>query len=202
MYQYPSIDSSSKAPQLPCFAFFKYDGSGLRFEWGRKRGWSKFGTRHRLFDHTDSDFGCAIEIFRSKYAGALEKVILDSKNYRNAEKVTAFCEFLGPNSFAGQHVSTDIKDIILFDIHVHKKGILGPKEFLDNFGHLSIAKLVYEGNLNQTFIDNVRNGKHDVNEGVVCKWGSGHKLGMCKIKTLAYLEKLKNRFENWKEFWE
>lgn len=36
-----------------CIAFDKLDGSNLRFEWNKKQGWYKFGTRNRMFDRSD-----------------------------------------------------------------------------------------------------------------------------------------------------
>jgi hypothetical protein len=139
----------------------------------------------------------------AKYAKQVEGVVRGSKEFRNAERVTAFTEFLGPNSFAGIHVPGDPMDVVLFDVHVHKRGILGPREFLRSFGHLPVAPVVYEGVLNQTLIDDVRQGRYPVKEGVVCKGGSGHGLWMRKIKTLAYLERLKSRFPgDWTKYWE
>lgn len=207
MYIYPSILGPNKAPHLPCVAFEKVDGSNLRWEWQRKRGWEKQGSRHRLFDETDEVLGPAIAIFMSKYAEAIEKVIRDSKAYRNAERVTAFTEFYGQNSFAGQHDQSDPKDLVLFDLHVFKKGILGPTEFLDLVGHLDVARVVYSGPLNATFIQDAKDGKfanrHSANEGVVCKGGSGHGLWMRKVKTASYIERLKGRFgDEWEKFGE
>lgn len=52
----------------------------------------------------------------------------------------------------------------------------------------------------------VRDNKFNLNEGVICK---GHltkgnffgKMWMCKIKTQAYLDKLKNRFgDDWEKY--
>ena len=203
MYQYPSIQGPNKAPHEHCIAFEKIDGSNLRWEWSPKRGWSKFGTRTHLFDATDKVFGAAIQVFLDKYADPLERVIRDTKEFRCVDRVTAFTEFFGPNSFAGVHVPNDPKDLILFDVHVYKKGILGPRDFLKYFGHLPVAKVIYEGVLNQTLVEDVRQGKYPVVEGVVCKGGSGHGLWMRKIKTLAYLERLKNRFPgDWTKLWE
>lgn len=206
MYQYPSIQGPSKAPHLPCMAFEKIDGSNLRWEWSRKNKWSKFGTRHCLFD-SSSEFAPAIDIFMSKYAEAIEKIIKDHKLYRNAERITAFTEYWGQKSFAGQHIADDSKDLVLFDVQVHKRGLLGPREFVDLFGKLDISKLVYEGILNDSFIQDVRDGKfpnrQKSNEGVVCKGGSGHKLWMRKIKTTAYMERLKGSFgSDWQKYGE
>ncbi len=181
-----------------------FDGSNLRFEYSKKlKSFTKFGTRHCLFDESDPQFGPAIQLFMNKYSEDLIKIIQDSKQYRNADYVTAFCEFFGPNSFAGQHDPNDVKDLILFDIQVHKKGLLGPREFLDSFGHLSIPIIVYEGILNDSFINDVKENKFNLNEGVVCKGGSGHERWSRKIKTLDYLNRLKNRFgDEWIKYGE
>jgi hypothetical protein len=68
---------------------------------------------------------------------------------------------------------------------------------------LKTAQVVYEGDLSDSFIDKVRNGGYNLNEGVICKGGSGHKLWMRKIKTLAYLQRLKNVLgDKWEDFGE
>lgn len=208
MKQYPSIAGPSKAPHDHCIAFYKHDGSNLRWEWSKKKSWNKFGTRTQMFDATEKTFGPAIEIFMKKYAEPLEKTIVDSKDYRNADYATAFTEYFGPRSFAGQHREEDKKDLVLFDIQIFKKGLLGPREFLKNFSHVETAKVVYEGNLNTSFIEAVRNslpgdGQLGLDEGVVCKGGSGHGLWMRKVKTNQYQEKLKRVYADcWQEFWE
>jgi hypothetical protein len=83
-------------------------------------------------------------------------------------------------------------------------GIIGPRQFVADFGHLPTARVVYEGKLTGKFAEDVRNGKHRVVEGVVCKGGAGGPdLWMVKIKTYAYLDKLKKAFaEKWEDYWE
>lgn len=83
-------------------------------------------------------------------------------------------------------------------------GIIGPKQFVSDFGHLAIARVVYEGKLTGRFTEAVRAGKYGVEEGVVCKGGKGGPdLWMAKIKTYAYLEKLKAAFaDRWEDYWE
>ena len=82
--------------------------------------------------------------------------------------------------------------------------MLGPQRFVADFGHLPTARVVYQGKLTGKFAENVRTGKYDVSEGVVCKGGSGGEdLWMAKIKTYAYLKKLKRSFgERWEDYWE
>ena len=93
---------------------------------------------------------------------------------------------------------------MLFDVNIYKFGITGPRQFINDFGHIKIAQVVYEGRMSGQFAEDVRNGKYPVTEGVVCKGGSGGTdLWMCKIKTHAYREKLIEVFhEGWRNFWE
>lgn len=204
MKEYPSIEGPLGDFGKPCIAFYKEDGSNLRFEYTPKNGWNKFGTRTRLFDRTDPDFGCAIDLFLNTQAEGIEKVIRDTKEFRNNERVTAYCEFFGPKSFAGNHSlepDNEPKQLVLFDINFHKKGILGPRDFVNYFGHLKTAQVVYEGNFNQELIDAVRTRKLPVWEGVVAKGGSGHSLWMRKIKSNDYLDKLKVVFKDgWEKY--
>lgn len=204
MKEYPSIEGPNGNFGLPCIAFYKYDGSNLRAEWTPKKGWNKFGTRTRLFDKTDKEFGQAIDIFNNTLSDEITKVIKDTKEFRNNERVTAYFEFLGPKSFAGIHdleLPNDPKETILFDVNFHKKGILDPRSFVNHFGHLKSAQVIYEGNFNASFIEDVRNGKYPVWEGVVAKGGSGHGLWMRKVKTDKYLEKLKAIFKgDWEKY--
>ena len=69
---------------------------------------------------------------------------------------------------------------------------------------MQIARVVYEGKLTGKFTDDVRLGKYGVSDGVVCKGGSyGADVWMVKVKTYAYMERLKQAFaERWEEYWE
>lgn len=203
MYQYPEIKGPSKAPHDHCIAFEKLDGSNMRAEWSLKRGWSKFGSRSQLIDYSYPVLGEAVTLFQQKYSEALNNIIQGSKLLRNAQKLTAFFEFYGPNSFAGNHVESDKHDVVLFDFHVHKKGIMSPVEFLSFFSNIHVPRVIYNGVLNASFVQDVRQGKYPVNEGVVCKGGAGHHLWMVKIKTNAYMDKLKTNFgERWIKYGE
>lgn len=200
MKQYWQIPGPSKAPQSPCVAFYKYDGSNIRAEWSKKRSWYKFGSKHVLLDETNPILGPAIDVFKRTYGESLEKTFLDNKEYRSAENITVFFEFFGPNSFAGYHVPEDEKKVVLFDVNVHKKGFLLPRDFLKNFGHLPIAEVVYEGNFGPAFVKDVWEGKYDVGEGVVAKGiiigkksNEQHGLWMAKAKTKAWIDELRKR---------
>lgn len=202
MKSYPHILGPSKAPHDWCLGFYKYDGSNVRFEWSKKRGWYKFGTRTQLIDEKDQVFGEAIPLFMNTLSEGVEKVLRD--RYRERDNAIVFAEFFGEKSFAGVHTPGDPKQVVLFDVNPHKMGIIGPKEFVKNFGHLKSARVVYEGNFNNQLVEDVRQGRIEgLNEGVVCKGGSGHDLWMRKIKTLAYMERLKRLYvDGWERFWE
>lgn len=211
MKEYPKMLGTQR--EDPCFgqqciAFDKNDGSNLRFEWNRKSGWFKFGTRRRLFDASDPEYGCAIAIFLKKYE---EIVSIIQNKYRKVDSFIAYGEFFGPHSFAGKHDATflgvennDPKDVVLFDVNIHKRGFIPPQDFIDHFRHLHIPAVVYRGELNEDFVQLVRRGKLPVKEGVVVKGGATtHEIWMRKIKTLAYLQALHEKFgTNWNEFWE
>jgi hypothetical protein len=218
MKEYPSILGPAGAEPWPCFAFQKYDGSNLRFRWDRKAGWCQFGTRRRLFTAADPEYGQAVPLFLGKYAPGVEQVIRGDPHFRQAQEVICYCEFFGPHSFAGLHdpghpvlaqagvTGNDPKDLVLFDVNVHRKGLLAPRHFLDVFGHLPVAAVVYEGELTPQFIAAVRGGTYPVQEGVVAKGLQGkapHGIWMRKIKTAAYLAELKRRFgADWEQYWE
>ncbi len=202
MKEYPSISRlNSSHIGRSCLAFVKYDGSNLRWEWSKKRGWYKFGTRHHLFDKSDADFGVAIDLFMNM-APQIEEVI--KENFPGVQQITAFTEFYGPSSFAGHHIRGEGKTLRLFDICPYKKGILGPREFLKYFGKYPFSPgVIYDGPLTQEFVDGVRSGKYPVVEGVVCKGGEGHHLWMVKIKTDSYRKKLVDSFgPHWQKYWE
>ena len=194
MKQYPSINASTgqNFREFQAHVFDKIDGSNLRFEWSKKQGWYKFGTRHRLFDTTDPVFGSAISIWTRDWAEAMTKVARDNR----WESVIAFAEFHGSNSLGGIHDPTDEHKLTLFDVAPYKKGILGPKEFLDLFGTMAIPR--YFGKLNWTrdFVAKVRAGEVEgvTLEGVVGKTGSGHDLYMAKAKTQIWIDKILARY--------
>jgi hypothetical protein len=120
--------------------------------------------------------------------------IIQSK-YGRLERVIAFAEYFGPSSFAGTHDPSEEKSLKLFDVSLFKKGFISPQDFVKLFKDQSwAAEVVYSGNLNQPFITAVRENTLNLNEGVVCK-GNGWAT---KIKTLAYLERLKQNFgDDW-----
>jgi hypothetical protein len=197
MKSYPSLNYFGDYWGIDVYAFDKLDGSNLRFEWSKKKGFYKFGTRNTMIDEKNEQFGKAIPIFLEKYGDELDK-IFRSKDYRNDLSFVCFAEFLGEKSEYGQHYPDDNFDVVLFDVNVYKRGLVKPKEFVQNFGHLDIPKLVYHGNLNKEFVKDVQENKFGLKEGVIAKGVVGTKksehIYYCKIKTNQWLENLKSRY--------
>lgn len=190
MKAYPSIDGHIQ--NLPIYAFDKLDGSNIRGEWSRKKGFYKFGTRTRLVDETDTVFGKAPELLRAKY----EKDLTDIFRKERYESAVVFFEFHGPNSFVGVHAD-EPHTVTMFDVNPFKKGILEPAEYMKLFGHLSIARLLYRGNPNSEFVEQVKNGTLPgmTFEGVICKAKNPKRTPapvMFKVKNLAWIQKLRD----------
>jgi hypothetical protein len=195
MKSYPKIEHYSEAPLGEfCYAFYKYDGSNIRAEWSKKRGWYKFGTRNVMIDINTPLFGEAITVFLDKYGEKLNEIF--RSKYPKVDSFVVFSEYFGNNSFAGKHSPSDKKDIVLFDVNQYKRGFLQPREFVDNFGHLDIPKIIYQGNFNEELIKNVRENKYQLTEGVVCKGliktkKEGDVIWMTKIKCDSWINKIR-----------
>lgn len=197
MLQYPSILGWKKSPiGKPCVAFNKYDGSNLRWEYSPKQGWNKFGTRKTMFDKNTPLYNQAIELFMDNMSGSIVETVNHAFG-RKVERITAFTEFFGPSSFAGYHEHDEAKQLKLFDVFVFKKGFIPPKQFAKLFKrHEWCAEVVYEGNMSREFVEDVRNGKYPVYEGVICKGEDW----MAKVKTLEFLNRLRDTNEGlWNE---
>ena len=208
MIEYPTIMNSSKAPREPCLAFDKLDGSNFRAKWTQKQGFNLFGTRTQLINENTPFWSEMISIFKSTLNDKLEQLIKD--NFRNERQIVVFGEFLGENSFAGFHVD-EPHQIIIIDILVGHKNpfFIKPREFAGEVGkYVSIPRIIHDGNLSNQFINDVREDRFGLKEGVICKGltTSGAyrgKIWMCKIKTNLYRDKIRAKFNtDWIKYWE
>lgn len=192
MKKYPSI-SRDILRNVDIFAFDKLDGSNTRAEWNAKRGFYKFGARSRLVDDSDPLLGRMPGVFLEKYGQDLDKLF----RKKGWSHVVAFCEFWGPNSFAGQHDPDEQQTVTLIDLAVDKRGILPPSQFIQ-VAHFveDIAECLYwNGKANKVFESEVRNRELPgmTFEGVVCK-AKGQYPGrpvMFKIKSNAWIQCLR-----------
>lgn len=208
---YPKMPGSKDCPSGRCVAFEKYDGTNLHWVWERELGWYAFGTRRNRFDLDDrgiADFHAAhpglpdaADLFRNEWAEPLEELFTTNPDYA-ADEITVFTEYVGQESFAGQHKPGDPKQLVLFDVEM-PQGFVPPETFIRDFEKWNIARVIYEGRLTGKFIHDVREGRYDVKEGVVCKGLEEDQIWMVKIKTIEYMNRLKTAFaENWEDYWE
>lgn len=206
---YPKIPENSDKFHGKCIAFEKYDGTNMHWTWNIADGW-RFGTRRTQFllnksgvndfvkEH--SELVNAPQLFNDYWRDNLtmfcSKLHYTPRYYNN--EFTFFTEFYGPNSFAGGHSAEDAHDetqeLVLIDVAFDGK-IIPPEEFLKRFRlqEYSIARVVYEGKYSGQFAEDVRNGKYNVNEGVVVKGIVDGEVFMTKVKTKDYLKRLEKR---------
>jgi hypothetical protein len=211
MIEYPSIIASSKAPRKHCIAFDKLDGSNIRVKFSHKAGFTLFGSRRQLFDQSHQMLGPAIPFFQERCAEPIERILKDK--YKDVKDIIVFGEWGGEKSFAGTHDPEDpTREFVLFDVLLCRKNInsfVPPNEFVKTFSNaVKIPRVIYEGNLNEKFIKDVRANLFETKEGVICKGTEtvGHAFGkvwMCKIKTQMYLDSLKQKYGNdWQQYGE
>ena len=190
MKSYPTISTKIKPTQV--YAFDKIDGSNIRVEWSDKQGFYKFGSRNRLIDENTYMLGQSINLIMENFADDLEAKF--TKNRWN--RIVAFFEFHGKNSFCGSHEDEDHK-LTLIDVNVYKRGMLEPEKFVDTFGDLEIPLVLHRGFVTEELIDEARNGTLEgmTFEGIVCKYKNkkNNKVDMFKVKNRAWLDRLKDR---------
>jgi hypothetical protein len=149
------MPNSRGCPGGRCIAFEKLDGTNLHWDWDRDFGWHSFGTRRDEFDLSPAGVercerahpnivGCA-EVFQASLAGGLEKVFRDARQYAAFAAFRVFAEWVGPHSFAGAHRPGDLMETVLFDVEAIGIGLLGPEQFVGDFGHLRSAPVIYRG---------------------------------------------------------
>jgi len=195
-------------------AFEKLDGSNIRIKYTAKRGFDLFGSRTQLIDASSPHLGSVVSLFNAKYKDILEEIL--RKQFPKDREIIVYGEYLGPNSFAGLHTDpVDKMQFYLFDVLLVRQGyveFLLPQEFVKFTeklnGLVPTPRVIYEGNLTDEFIQRVRRNEFNIFEGVVCKGrektgASRGKVWMCKIKTEAYLQKLKDKYQgDWVRYWE
>jgi hypothetical protein len=209
MLRYPKMPGPAGGKIEKCVAFEKLDGTNLHWEWHRHAGWVSFGTRSAAYPFTPDGFvefagkhhglETAPELFTRDFAAPLADVLAAQA----ADRFIAFTEFLGGASFAGEHRPDDLKRLVLFDVYADGIGFFDPWQFLTLFGTLPTPRVVYQGKFTGKLTEDVRNGKYVVAEGVVCKGGRTPDVWMAKVKTNAYLARLKQAFgSKWQDYWE
>jgi hypothetical protein len=214
MLHYPKIHPYRRGLVRPCVAFEKLDGTNLHWCWDRHEGWISFGTRRESFSlsmsgtdrfrATHRDLAQAVDVFWATIAEPVERVLRDRASLARFPRVKVFTEFLGPRSFAGTHVASDPKRLVVFDVLADGFGLLSPERFVADFASIETPRVLDRGLLSRAFVQSVRQGHFAVEEGVVCKGISpGGAVWMVKIKTNAYAERLRqaSRFPHGEVCW-
>jgi hypothetical protein len=209
MKRYPSIElvkAGQTPPDRPLYTFDKLDGSNIRFEWSRKKGWHKSGMRARLVGKDDEHFAeaeTAIDLFHATMGGKLSVFCKEAR----WQEVTAFVEFYGRRSFAGLHHPEDEKHVALLDLTYDKKGFLPPDEYLKLVEETGVPAPNYLGLIkwNKSFLWEVeaRGGAENPQfdmidlitfEGIVGKTTEKKRRLMWKFKTKAWREAIADKF--------
>lgn len=207
MFRYPKMPGPAGAQLGACVAFEKLDGTNVF--WKREAGWwTTFGLRSGGYPWIAD----GISEFRAKYPPQADAPDVFAETLADplAELLDglggpaiAFTEFLGSSSFAGSHQPGEPKRLVLFDVWLEEHGFLGPELFVERFGSLPIPRVLFRGKFSGKLTEDVRAGKFGVGEGAVIKGGDGPTVWMAKVKTQAYLERLKASFgEKWEDYWE
>ena len=200
---YPKIPEQTDCPLKDCIAFEKYDGTNIHIDFDILIDtndeplccFNSFGTRRDSF-YTAKDFISAHPelkevpelIAELQYDHDLGNYLIEFSKHQKCN-IKIFAEFFGQNSFAGEHIASDPKQLVIFDIMLDGS-LIYPDVFIKDFSQFNIAKVVYKGKYNGQFINDVYEGKYQINEGVVCKGIVNGQVYMTKIKTNAYLKKL------------
>lgn len=207
---YPKIPDALNCPLKQCVAFEKLDGVNIHFVWMPNNYFVEYGTRRDRFDLDTPEGIKQFDGAHPELKGVdllwdrecrLEEYLLHHPKYGQSD-VIVFTEYHGPNSFAGSHKPKDKMQFTIIDVMVDGK-MLPPEELLEEFKDFNLPKVVFKGKFTgQLFVD-VRNGKYDVKEGIVVKGVVDGQVHMAKIKTQAYLDKLKSHYpDKWKDYWE
>lgn len=188
MKAYPEIPYRVNS-NIDIYAFDKFDGSNIRIEWNRKNQFTRFGTRRRLLRPDDRVFGEVPELAKP-FEEPLTRILMKNR----IQEATFFFEFWGKYSFAGQHRIDESHNLTLLDVSIYKKGFLSPANFLKWFGNLNIPKMLFYGRCGTHFINQVRTSNlSDMSfEGVVCKGVSRKRVKMFKIKSRAWINRIKS----------
>lgn len=192
MKAYPSIETKIDYTRT-YHIFDKLDGSNIRAEWSKKSGFYKFGSRTQLLNEDQKTLWPSRDAIMEQFSETLSSRFSKLK----AESAIAFFEWVGPESFAGNH-GADISQNrpVLIDIAIYKKGMLPPDKFLEVAEGLVTPKLLQKGRIDLELFHSVRNRTLEgmTFEGVVGKGEFSQSLGhstMFKIKSNDWLNKLK-----------
>ena len=195
MKEYPSIVAAhgQQFAEFDAHLFEKLDGQNVRAQWSAKTGWYKFGSRHRLVELSDPEYGPAVEHFHAELGAPLAALAKKTR----ARSLTVFMEWFGPTSLGGFHTPGEELSLAVFDAFDPQKGFLSPNEFRKLFED-AVPTPRYLGPQRWTrgYVQRVRAGEVESSfEGVVAKNYLGTRFQLSKAKTQAWLDAIHARFD-------
>lgn len=194
MKSYPSIPRKVNF-ELKYIAFDKLDGSNIRAEWSKKKGFYKFGSRTQLLSEQQTALYPSIDLIKDKYENDVATMF---KNM-GQDRGICFFEYFGPNSFAGSHSDpVEDMDAVLIDVNPYKRGIIPAEEFLEVTQGMHVPDVLHRGILDWDFVDSVKDSTLPgmTLEGVVVKAIGKKHNAMAKIKSRKWLDMLKDYCDN------
>ena len=191
MKAYPSITTKIDFSK-PYHIFDKLDGSNIRAEWSPKKGFYKFGSRTQLLTEDQKTLWPCRDAIIEEYSETLSSRLSKLK----AESAVCFFEWVGPESFAGNHGDVSKNKPYLIDVAIYKKGMMPIEQYLKISEGIPSPRLLHVGKIYEDFFQAVRNRTLEgmTFEGVVGKGEHSKQLGhaiMFKIKSNDWLNKLK-----------
>lgn len=194
MKDYPSIPRAlgTAFREIPdAYIFDKLDGTSMRSEWNRKRGWYKHGLRHTRVDESNplSFFAEGPKLFMHRLAEPLAKIAHDER----WQRCIAFYEYWGEKSLAGFHEQDDLKYLTVFDVAGDDGDILDPGAFRKLFeDRVLTPRFLGRANWTRGYVDLVRHGSVDgiTSEGVVAKLGTRREILRAKAKTQRWIDRV------------
>jgi len=184
--------------------FEKLDGTQIRVEWTKKRGFDKFGSKGQLIDNT-SEWSHMIEVFMETHGDELPRLF--KSEYPRIQEFTIFGEYWGPSSFIGIHPKEDKRRYVtIFDVSLYRQGFVLPREFskvftgdsyryAHCFGRFTYGKALVDAIFEWQPMESVLTSAIPIQplfEGVVCKGTRKTKgrdlIWQAKLKTKQWLE--------------
>ena len=190
MKSYPSIPHYGEASTSGIwYGYEKLDGSLIRIEWTPKGGFCKIGRRDGLLDDSNPFLVEAPAIFEE-----ITPSLDDWLRRRRSKFAIAFFEFVGENSFAGNH-EVEPHRLVFIDLTLDKKGFVEPRVLRELSDVVDSASLIHTGPIESDTIKMIEEGAFPGMsfEGVVFKRNERSRRFMWKHKSRQWLQKLRNR---------
>lgn len=191
MKSYPTIPYGTTTDNTTFYGFDKIDGSCIRAEWSKQKGFYKFGTRKHLITSEDGFLCEAPQLILDRYGDSMPKRFQEIK----CDRAVAFFEFVGPKSFAGMHFE-EKHEVVLIDVSRDRIGFPTGQDFYGCYQDLGIPSLLHVGPVDEEVIESIRSSNLQgmTFEGVVFRGHVDKKKPMpvyFKQKSRAWLDKLK-----------